>query len=41
MIQTIVTKTYVDIPLLDLLAEIRACRHCEPTLPLGANPLRD
>ena len=23
----------------DLLAEIRRCRHCEPELPLGANPV--
>ncbi len=23
----------------DLLAEIRRCRHCEPDLPLGANPV--
>ncbi len=27
------------LPLLDLLAEIRACRHCEAQLPLGANPV--
>ena len=27
------------IPLANLLAEIRACRHCEPVLPLGANPV--
>lgn len=33
------SKIYADIPLLDLLAQIRACRHCEPTLPLGANPV--
>lgn len=26
-------------PLLDLLAEIRACRVCEASLPLGANPV--
>ncbi|NND69414.1 MAG: uracil-DNA glycosylase family protein [Halioglobus sp.] len=25
--------------LADLLAEVRACRHCEPALPLGANPV--
>ena len=23
----------------DLLSEVRACRHCEPALPLGANPV--
>lgn len=28
-----------DIPLTDLLAEVRSCRHCEPGLPLGANPV--
>lgn len=39
MIQTMTTKTHSDIPLQDLLAQIRACRHCEPTLPLGANPV--
>ena len=27
------------IPLQDLLAEIRACRHCADTLPLGPNPV--
>ena len=27
------------IALVDLLAEIRACRHCEQTLPLGPNPV--
>lgn len=26
-------------PLRDLLAEIRSCRHCEQTLPLGPNPV--
>lgn len=25
--------------LTDLLAEVRACRHCAPTLPLGPNPV--
>jgi uracil-DNA glycosylase len=34
-----VTTTRSDIPLQDLLLQIRACRHCEPTLPLGANPV--
>ena len=28
-----------DIPLQDLLREIRSCRHCEETLPLGPNPV--
>lgn len=28
-----------NIPLADLLAEIRACRHCEESLPLGPNPV--
>ncbi len=28
-----------DIPLWDLLAEIRACRHCEVMLPLGPRPV--
>ena len=28
-----------DIVLADLLAEARACKHCEPALPLGANPV--
>ena len=28
-----------NIPLADLLAEIRACRHCEADLPLGPNPV--
>jgi len=27
------------LPLVDLLAEIRACRHCETELPLGPNPV--
>ena len=27
------------IALVDLLADIRACRHCEQTLPLGPNPV--
>ena len=27
------------LPLLDLLAEIRSCRHCEATLPLGPRPV--
>ena len=39
MIQNMATKTHSDIPLQDLLVQIRACRHCEPTLPLGANPV--
>ena len=33
------TRASPDIPLRDLLTEIRACRHCEATLPLGANPV--
>src|SRR5210317_472656 len=33
-------KTSTDgIALVDLLADIRACRHCEQTLPLGPNPV--
>ena len=28
-----------EIPLVDLLAQIRACRHCEESLPLGPNPV--
>ncbi|MCB1856086.1 MAG: uracil-DNA glycosylase family protein [Halieaceae bacterium] len=28
-----------DIPLRDLLAQVRACRHCEDTLPLGPRPV--
>jgi uracil-DNA glycosylase len=33
-------NTPVDaIPLTDLLQEIRACRHCEDSLPLGPNPV--
>ena len=28
-----------DIPLTDLLARIRACRHCEADLPLGPHPV--
>ncbi|MCP5187688.1 MAG: uracil-DNA glycosylase family protein [Pseudomonadales bacterium] len=28
-----------DIPLRDLLAQVRACRHCEDSLPLGPNPV--
>tara|TARA_R110001599_G_scaffold353838_1_gene599670 strand:- start:28144 stop:28782 length:639 start_codon:yes stop_codon:yes gene_type:complete len=39
MIQTMTTATQSAIPLLDLLTDIRACRHCEPGLPLGANPV--
>lgn len=31
-----ITKTAA---ITDLLAEIRRCRHCEPDLPLGANPV--
>ena len=32
-------NTHTDgIALVDLLADIRACRHCEQTLPLGPNP---
>jgi uracil-DNA glycosylase len=27
------------IPMLDLLADIRACRHCEDSLPLGPRPV--
>lgn len=27
------------IALEDLLGQVRACRHCEPALPLGANPV--
>ncbi len=32
-------QTPEDIPLIDLLQEIRACRHCEDTLALGPNPV--
>ena len=28
-----------EIPIEDLLAEVRRCRHCEPSLPLGPNPV--
>ena len=28
-----------SIPLIDLLQQIRACRHCEADLPLGPNPV--
>lgn len=28
-----------DLELVDLLAQIRACRHCEKNLPLGPNPV--
>ena len=28
-----------QLPLHDLLADIRACRHCEDSLPLGPNPV--
>ena len=28
-----------DIPLVELLAEVRSCRHCEGSLPLGPNPV--
>ena len=28
-----------ELELRDLLADIRACRHCEAQLPLGANPV--
>jgi uracil-DNA glycosylase len=31
--------TSAQLPLRDLLAEIRACRHCEDSLPLGPNPV--
>ena len=27
------------VPLRDLLAQVRACRHCEESLPLGPNPV--
>lgn len=27
------------LPLTNLLAQVRQCRHCEPALPLGANPV--
>lgn len=29
----------LKIPLLDLLTEVRACRHCEDSLPLGPRPV--
>lgn len=32
-------KTAKEIALTELLAEVRACRHCEADLPLGANPV--
>ena len=32
-------KTAKEIALKELLAEVRACRHCEADLPLGANPV--
>lgn len=28
-----------NLPLADVLARVRACRHCEQNLPLGANPV--
>jgi uracil-DNA glycosylase len=28
-----------ELPLVDLLARVRACRHCEDALPLGPNPV--
>ena len=28
-----------EIPLKNLLREIRSCRHCEESLPLGPNPV--
>lgn len=28
-----------ELALADLLGQVRACRHCEPALPLGANPV--
>lgn len=28
-----------DMPLVDLLARVRACRHCEASLPLGPRPV--
>ena len=28
-----------NLPLADLLAQVRACRHCEDSLPLGPNPV--
>ena len=34
-----VDRSEHDIPLRDLLARIRACRHCEQSLPLGPNPV--
>lgn len=33
------SPTSSDIPLKDLLVQIRACHHCEETLPLGPNPV--
>lgn len=39
MIRFMTEATHDDIPLRDLLVQIRACRHCEPALPLGANPV--
>ncbi len=32
-------RSAADIALVDLLEEVRACRHCEPALPLGARPV--
>jgi uracil-DNA glycosylase len=32
-------ESKVEIPLLDLLTSIRACRQCEDTLPLGPRPV--
>lgn len=39
MIKAMTKATQSHIPLQNLLAEIRACRHCEQELPLGANPV--
>lgn len=33
------TRRPDGIALVDLLADVRACRHCEQTLPLGPNPV--
>ena len=33
------TPAQTEIQLLDLLAQVRACRHCEARLPLGPNPV--
>ena len=31
--------TVSKLPLQDLLRDVRSCRHCEKTLPLGPNPV--